>query len=98
MISLDKEPITKNKSFKNLKFNINNNEISKDSIIEINTIKNTKIKRKTFPCKDSLNMRDKLKKVKQNYFNIGRLNNKSFVFNNENYENNIKEISLYLII
>ena len=95
MISLDKEPITKNKSFKNLKFNINNNEISKDSIIEINTIKNTKIKRKTFPCKDSLNMRDKLKKVKQNYFNIGRLNNKSFVFNNENYENNIKEISLY---
>ena len=40
-------------------------------------------------------MRDKLKKVKQNYFNIGRLNNKSFVFNNENYENNIKEISLY---
>ena len=95
MISLDKEPITKNKSFKNLKFNINNNEISKDSIIEINTIKNTKIKRKTFPCKDSLNMRDKLKKVKQNYFNIGRLNNKSVVFNNENYENNIKEISLY---
>ena len=95
IISLDDKSIMNIKSFTNLKSNINNSEILKDSIFEINPTKTTKIKRKTFTYEDSLNIGDKLKRDKNSYFAVGKLNNQRLFFNNENYENNLKEVPLY---
>ncbi len=90
IVSLDDKSIIKR--YNNLTSNINDSEISKDSIIEINPSKTTKIKRKILSYEDSLNIGDKLNRVKNSYFAVRKLSNKSVFFNKEN---NIKEVSLY---